>query len=40
MQSAGIAIDRSLKLADHDGNGGDNAAAVDRWLTFMTGEGT
>ena len=40
MQSAGIAIDRSLKLADHDGTGGDNAAAVDRWLTFMTGETT
>jgi len=38
-QSAAIAVDRSLKLADHDG-GGANAAAVDKWLMFMTGETT
>jgi hypothetical protein len=36
-QSAAIAVDRSLKLAVHDG-GGANVAAVDEWLTFMTGE--
>jgi hypothetical protein len=40
MQATGVAVTHSLKLADHDGTGGDNAAAVDRWLTFMTGEGT
>ena len=36
MQATGIAVDRSLKLADYD-NTSSAPAAVDAWLEHMTG---
>lgn len=36
MQAVGIAVDRSLKLADHDSVTRD-MPAVDQWLAHMTG---
>lgn len=34
----GIAVDKSLRLEQHDADGGDGASAVDEWLRGMLGE--
>jgi len=38
MTSFGIALDKHLKLDDHDAEDGDGAA-VDRWLAETVGDG-
>ena len=40
MQAATTAVDRSLKIAVHDADTSANLAAVDKWLTHMTGSET
>lgn len=40
MQSFNIAINQSLKIAVHDADMSANLAAVDQWLTHVTGSGT
>jgi hypothetical protein len=34
----GIAVDKSIRLEQHDAEGGDGLAAVDEWLRGMMGE--
>ena len=37
MTSVAIAIDKSLKLEQHDASDDENKAAVDKWLAAVTG---
>lgn len=39
MQSFNIAVNQSLKIAVHDTDSSANLAAVDQWLTHVTGSG-